>query len=105
MKALLALASAGCLLAACTTSGPAAYGYKPGEAAPGVISESEFASLTLSLTDLRHQRLTLSRLAANPSEPRRLEYLRQVAEMDRTIGLLEYRLRAAGRPLPPMAMQ
>lgn len=104
MKTTLAAASLA-TLAACSapSSGPAAWGYRPGESAPAVISESEFNSLTEQLTDLRNQRAELQRVASRTADPlRRAEHVRGIEKLDSMIAPIEYRLRAAGRPLPPM---
>jgi hypothetical protein len=82
--------------------GPARYGYKPGESAPPVISESEFNQVTESLTDLYNQRATLARLLrTSPDAGARARYAGDIERINGLVAPMEYRLRAAGRPLPP----
>lgn len=82
--------------------GPPQYGYKPGESAPTVISESEFDQITQSLTDLYNQRATLARLVrTSPDAAARARYAGDIERMNASIAPMEYRMRAAGRPLPP----
>jgi hypothetical protein len=82
--------------------GPPQYGYKPGESAPAVISETEFKQLTESLTDLYNQRATLARLVrTSPDAAARARYAGDIERMNASIAPMEYRMRAAGRPLPP----
>ncbi|MBC5764986.1 hypothetical protein [Ramlibacter albus] len=84
--------------------GPAEYGYKPGESAPTIISEHEFEQLTMQLTDLYNQRATLGQLWRGTADSaQRARYASDIDRLNRMIAPLEYRMRAANRPLPPAA--
>lgn len=84
--------------------GPAQYGYKPGESAPTVISETEFEQLTAQLTDLYNQRATLGQLWRGTADSaQRARHAADIDRLNRMIAPLEYRMRAASRPLPPAA--
>ena len=114
MNKLLLLLPGAALLASCAGSdpyyhggrppqGPPQYGYGHGESAPTVISEVEFNQLTESLTDLYNQRATLAHLIPRTPDPMaRRRYAADIDGLNARIAPMEYRLRAAGRPLPPM---
>ena len=112
MKKLLPLLLPAVLLAACASGdyyggrppqGPPQYGYKPGESAPTVISEVEFNQLTEGLTDLYNQRHTLAGLMRTTPDPMaRNRYAADIDGLNARIAPMEYRLRAANRPLPPL---
>jgi len=103
MKIALSLATLA-LLGACASvpqSGPAQWGYKPGETGPTVISEAEFETLTQQITDLQNQRATQRnavRVTADPAG--RAQLLRSIEGLDDKIRMIEHRLRTANRPVP-----
>lgn len=103
MKIVLALASLA-VLGACSNapqSAPADWGYRPGQHAPSVISEFEFEQLTAQVTDFKAQRATLSNIVRASSDSSvRAQHLRSIDDLNGRIQMLEYRLRAAGRPTP-----
>jgi hypothetical protein len=116
MKTLTVLASMAVLSACVSTGprvqsgampqpqGPVEYGYKPGESAPTVISEYDFDQLTLQLTDLYSQRTTVGQLwRSTPDPTQRMRFAGDIDRLNRLIAPLEYRMRAANRPVPPAA--
>lgn len=98
--ALVVLAS----LAACTTTQgppPVGGGYLPGQSAPAGISEAEAETLTIQYTDLKNQRTTMVNALNSTSDPAsRARFAESVDILNRHMAPLEYRLRAAGRPVP-----
>lgn len=98
--ALIALAAlAGC--ASTTQQGPAEYGYKPGEAAPAVISEVEAETLTTQYREFKLKRDEIASAMAGTSDPNsRAGYAKIIDDLSRSMQPLEYRLRSAGRPVP-----
>ena len=81
--------------------GPQPSGYGPGRPAPSVISENEAETLTQQVIDFKAQRNTLRGLLANEPNPSvRADRMRDLDRVNRVLQELEYRLRAAGRPVP-----
>lgn len=113
MKLAVALASAA-LLAACADvpthaqyhrpSQPAPrdyWGYERGQQAPANISEAEAEQLREQVVMLKAQRATLANNLPRVSDPRtRSDHIRTINDIDAQLQPLEYRLRAAGRPVP-----
>lgn len=103
MKTASALACLA-LVAGCADAprqGPANWGYQPGQQAPSVISETEFEQLTSQVIDFRNQRNTLAGIVRTTQDANvRSQHLRSIDDLNGKIQMLEYRLRAAGRPLP-----
>lgn len=103
MKTALAL-SCLALVAGCAStprSGPAEWGYKPGQSAPSVISDSEFEQTTGQIHELMAQRSGYTTaLRTAPDADTRARYLRNIDDLNGRIRMLEYRLRAANRPVP-----
>lgn len=91
-------------LAACETTrtqGPTTWGYKPGEAAPAGISEAEAETLTTQYLDLKNQRSTLETALPTINDPAaRQRFVQSINTLNQHMAPLEYRLRAAGRPVP-----
>jgi hypothetical protein len=84
-----------------TQLAPAAWGYKPGETAPSVISESEFEQLTEQVLNYKAQRNTLRGIVRTSNDPAvRAQHLRSIDDINGKLQMLEYRLRAANRPVP-----
>lgn len=99
---VLALVALVALSACTTTQGPpVGGGYKPGESAPSGISDSEAETLTAQYVDLKNQRTTLVNALATTSDPAtRTRFTQSIDILNRHMQPLEYRLRAAGRPVP-----
>jgi hypothetical protein len=101
MKHLLNLVCVATLAACATQSGPGGWGYEPGQGAPSVISESEATQYTEDVISLRAQRDSLRTNLPNVRDPAtRANHIRSIDTLSENIRMLEYRLRAAGRPLP-----
>jgi hypothetical protein len=76
-------------------------GYEPGQRAPTVISEVEAQTLGEQVVDLKAQRATLANNLPRVTDPAtRARFARNIDELNAHLQLLEYRLRAAGRPVP-----
>ncbi len=102
-KDRLALLCLPVLLAACQSTnlqGPPQDGYRPGQQAPSIISEYEFEQLREQLISARSQRQTLVTNLPRVTDPAtRSEHIRSIGMLEERIRMLEYRLRAAGRPV------
>ncbi len=105
MKKTLVLASMAALVGACSSvppSGPQEWGYKPGEQAPRLISEAEAETLTAQVAEIKAKRREIADGMRTVSDPAvRAQRLRTIEEFTQQLQPLEYRLRAAGRPVPP----
>jgi hypothetical protein len=81
--------------------GPASWGYQPGQAAPSRISEAEAETLTSQYLEFKLKRDEIARVQAATSDPNgRARYGQMIDELSQSMAPLEYRLRAAGRPVP-----
>lgn len=81
--------------------GPRSWGYERGQAAPALISEIEAQQLTDEVTQLKAQRGALASNLPRVTDPaRRREQMRAIDDINGRLEMLEYRLRAAGRPVP-----
>jgi hypothetical protein len=77
------------------------WGYQPGQQAPSIISDAEAASLTDEVINQKAMRSTLANNLPRVTDPAtRAQHIRIINEIDARLQPLEYRLRAAGRPVP-----
>lgn len=107
MKNLLAIPaslSLVALLGGCAgpqQSAPANWGYQPGQQAPRLISEAEAETLTTQVGDLKAQRRQArNNLVSSGDAARRAQWQAEINNLTERLQPLEYRLRAAGRPVP-----
>jgi hypothetical protein len=103
MRHAIALIALATLVGCATTApqGPAAWGYQPGQAAPSRISEAEAETLTSQYLEFKLKRDEIARVQAATSDPNgRARYGQMIDELSQSMAPLEYRLRAAGRPVP-----
>lgn len=106
MKNPIALALLTALVAACASSPPQSappqWGYQPGQQAPSVISEVEAETLTAQVAELKALRKQAHDSLFSVTDPGvRAQRQQQIQKLTEQLQPLEYRLRAAGRPVPP----
>lgn len=106
MKNQVAMALLAALLGACANSPPQSappqWGYQPGQQAPSVISEAEAETLTAQVAEIKaHRKQARDSLFSVTDPAARAQRQQLIDKLTVQLQPLEYRLRAAGRPVPP----
>ena len=99
------LAPAALLMAGCASqpqqNAPANWGYQPGQQAPSVISEAEAETLTSQVAEMKAKRKEIRDGMYAVTDPNVLRQRQGIIDaINQQLQPLEYRLRAAGRPVP-----